>query len=215
MHLFEENSPQGEIVQCDLVIDAMGRSGRTATWLASMGYPKPPESRTHIDIAYASRHYHLLPDAFGATKFFLVGPRPDRPRGVMFATQENNRWVLSLQGYKKSNRPPATPQEFYSFARGLPPSEVTSVLDKVEPLDEIKGFRFPVVLRRKYHSQGTRHDDEPSATSATGPPSPRAPRQPQDGNSVRGHDATLPHSGRLVRFVIGFVKLTALSRMRW
>ena len=34
-----------ETLDADLVLDATGRSGRTATWLAAIGYDLPPEEQ--------------------------------------------------------------------------------------------------------------------------------------------------------------------------
>jgi hypothetical protein len=48
-----------ETLDADLVLDATGRSGRTATWLAAIGYDLPPEEQLPIRVKYATRHLRL------------------------------------------------------------------------------------------------------------------------------------------------------------
>ena len=77
-----------ETLDADLVLDATGRSGRTATWLAAIGYDLPPEEQLPIQVKYATRHLRLRPGALGGEKFVAIGAEPDRPTGfVLFAAR--------------------------------------------------------------------------------------------------------------------------------
>jgi 2-polyprenyl-6-methoxyphenol hydroxylase-like FAD-dependent oxidoreductase len=139
-------------LDCDLVVDATGRAGRGATWLAAQGWHGPAEKKTRIDIAYTSCHYRLPPDASGAGKVFLSATRPDRPRGMIFVAQENNQWVLSLYGHGKGHRPPSEPRAFDAYARELLPPEGRDVLDRCERVGDISTYRVPSTISRDYSS---------------------------------------------------------------
>jgi 2-polyprenyl-6-methoxyphenol hydroxylase-like FAD-dependent oxidoreductase len=50
-----------ELVGADLVLDATGRGGRTAVWLATIGYDQPPQEQLTIHLKYATQHLRLRP----------------------------------------------------------------------------------------------------------------------------------------------------------
>src|SRR6201999_3767447 len=139
------------LVEADLVVDATGRAGRSATWLSELGYPRPAETKVHVDVAYASRHYRMQPDATPADKVILVGPRPDSPRGMSLVAQENGLWVLSLYGYGKEHHPPTEQAGFDAFAQRISPPDAWSALQEAEPTDGISGYKFPATVQRHYY----------------------------------------------------------------
>src|SRR6202161_918032 len=59
-------SPQ--LMEADLVVDATGRAGRSATWLGELGYPRPAETKVRVDVAYARRHYRMRRGAMTRAK---------------------------------------------------------------------------------------------------------------------------------------------------
>ena len=142
-------SPQ--LMEADLVVDATGRAGRSATWLGELGYPRPAETKVRVDVAYASRHYRMRPGAMPADKVTLVGPRPHRPRGMSLVAQENGLWVMSLYGYGKENHPPTEQAGFGVFARQIAPPDAWSAVAQAEPVDGISGYKFPATIQRHYH----------------------------------------------------------------
>ncbi|MFJ9643700.1 NAD(P)/FAD-dependent oxidoreductase [Streptomyces sp. NPDC101206] len=139
----------GEVLEADLVVDAMGRGGRSGAWLEGMGYPRAREERTRIDVTYASRHFALPPDALGADRAVMVGATASRPRGMVFAAQENGSWVVSLHSYGH-HRAPVDDEEFLAFAATIAPPDVMNELRRAEPLDQIAVYRFPCGVRRRY-----------------------------------------------------------------
>lgn len=48
-----------EVLEADLVVDAMGRAGRTRTWLSELGYDPPVEERVKCDLSYVSRFLRM------------------------------------------------------------------------------------------------------------------------------------------------------------
>ncbi|MFF4579856.1 NAD(P)/FAD-dependent oxidoreductase [Streptomyces sp. NPDC001373] len=139
----------GEVLEADLVVDAMGRGARSGAWMEQMGYRRAPEERTRINVTYASRHFALPPDALGADRAVMIGATASRPRGMVFAAQENGTWVVSLHSYG-NDRLPEDGQGFLECAAAIAPPDVMSELRRAEPLDPIAVYRFPCGVRRRY-----------------------------------------------------------------
>lgn len=139
------------LMEADLVVDATGRAGRSATWLSELGYRPPAETKVRVDVAYASRHFRMPPGATPGDKVTLVGPQPHKPRGMSLVAQENDLWVVSLYGYGKQNHPPTEEAGFNAFVRQIAPPEALSALRQAEPVDGISGYKFPATVQRQYH----------------------------------------------------------------
>jgi 2-polyprenyl-6-methoxyphenol hydroxylase-like FAD-dependent oxidoreductase len=138
-----------EELAADLVVDAMGRGGRTAVWLAALGYDRAPEEEIQVGVAYASRFLRLPPDAIGE-KAVVVGPRPGLARGMGLLAVEGDRWLLTLAGLSNGHRPPTDPDGFLTFAATVAPPHVLSAIQRAEPLGAIATHRYPSDLRRHY-----------------------------------------------------------------
>ena len=140
---------EDEEIAADLVADATGRGGRTPAWLTQMGYDPPAEEQVRVDVKYASRHLRLRPGALGEQKLILIGTKPARPTALALFAQEDDRWILTVGGYA-GHHPPADPDGFLDFARGIAPSHVFAAIAAATPLDDIRAHRFPANLRRRY-----------------------------------------------------------------
>jgi 2-polyprenyl-6-methoxyphenol hydroxylase-like FAD-dependent oxidoreductase len=138
-----------ETLGADLVLDATGRGGRAAAWLATIGYGLPPEEQLPVQVKYATRHLRLRPGALGGEKFVAIGAEPDRPTGFVLVAEEQDRWVLTLIGYD-GHHPPADPDAFLAFVQTVAPPDVFDAIRDAEPLDDVVTYRFPANLRRKY-----------------------------------------------------------------
>jgi len=79
----------------------------------------------------------------------LIGPEPARPAALALFAQEGDRWILTLAGYA-GHHPPTDPDGFLAFARGLAPPRVFAAIAGADPLDDIRGHRFPANQRRRY-----------------------------------------------------------------
>jgi hypothetical protein len=97
-----------ETLRADLVVDATGRTGRTATWLPALGYAEPAEEQVTVHIKYASRPLRLRPGALGGKKqgFIFVGASPGCPRGMGMFAVEGDRWMFTVFGYQGITRRP-------------------------------------------------------------------------------------------------------------
>ncbi len=136
-------------LSADVVIDATGRSGRSAAWLATSGYERPSEERLPIKLGYASRHVRLRPDALGDVTFVAIGAEPGRPTGFVLLALEEDRWILTLIGYE-GHHPPTDPDGFLAFVETVAPPDVFTAIRDAESLDGIVAHQFPASLRRRY-----------------------------------------------------------------
>jgi 2-polyprenyl-6-methoxyphenol hydroxylase-like FAD-dependent oxidoreductase len=138
-----------ETLRANLVLDATGRGGRAAAWLATIGYDLPPQEQLPVHVKYATRHLRLRPDALSDQKFVAIGAQPDRPTGLVLIAEEQDRWVLTLIGYDR-HHPPADPEAYLAFVQTVAPPDVFAAIRDAEPLDDIVTHRFPANLRRRY-----------------------------------------------------------------
>ena len=138
-----------ERLGADLVLDATGRGGRSAAWLAAIGYEEPPQEQLTIHLKYATRHLRLRQGALSGLKFVTIGAEPGRPTGLVLFAEEDERWVLTVIGYDR-HHPPTDPAAFLAFVETIAPPDVLAAIRDAEPLDDIIAYRFPVNLRRRY-----------------------------------------------------------------
>ncbi|HZB31359.1 MAG TPA: hypothetical protein VE465_14450 [Streptosporangiaceae bacterium] len=136
------------IIDADLVVDALGRAGRSPAWLREMGYPEPPVDELHVDIGYASRLLRLPAGALGTDLAMLIGPRPGLSRAMAIFKVEDERWLLTLVGY--AGHPPTDDAGYLEFARTVAPAHVFAAIQAGQPLTEVHPFRFPASRRRRY-----------------------------------------------------------------
>jgi 2-polyprenyl-6-methoxyphenol hydroxylase-like FAD-dependent oxidoreductase len=139
-----------ETIGADLVVDAMGRGGRTPVWLEQLGYERPPEERMTIDVSYASRLVHLGPD--GARRVgHLVGGGPDGvSRGILLLAVEGGRHVLTVTGSGRDNSPPTDEAGFTDFLATVAPPDVFEAVGSAESAGEISAHRVPAAVWRHY-----------------------------------------------------------------
>ncbi|MDJ1132398.1 hypothetical protein [Streptomyces iconiensis] len=139
-----------EVLPAALVVDAMGRAGRAAGWLAAGGYEAPPEERTDIDVGYATRFLMLTNGALGGDKTVLTGNFPAHPgRGCALFLQEDKRWILTLAGMG-GDHPPIDEEGFRAFARTALPAALYDVVRGAEVLGTPVFHRFPYSVRRRF-----------------------------------------------------------------
>lgn len=138
-----------EVIDADLVVDAMGRGSRTPKWLTSLGYERPREDQVRVDVGYATRRYRLPADGLHGDLVCVHGPTAERPRGGALARLEGGVWLLTLFGLL-GQHPPKDPAGFSAFARSLQFGDIHEAIATAEPIDDPVGFRFPANVRRRY-----------------------------------------------------------------
>ena len=136
-------------VAADLVVAAGGRSGQLPAWLANLGYPRPPEDRLQVDLAYVSCRIRLRPHRLDGAKLVGIGPRPGLPRGLMLIEQEDH-WILTASGYGADHHPPTTRRAVLQFLGSVAPADVLAAISDGEWLGELVSHAFPANQRRRY-----------------------------------------------------------------
>lgn len=137
-----------ETLTAELVVDAMGRGGRSPAWLAELGYEQPVEDKVPIGVMYASQLVRL-PEAPQVPKTILIGARPGRPTGMAIFACENNSWQFTAAGYR-GHHPPRDTDAMVDFVAGLTPPEIVSALRDAEPLSDVAIHQFPANQWRRY-----------------------------------------------------------------
>jgi 2-polyprenyl-6-methoxyphenol hydroxylase-like FAD-dependent oxidoreductase len=135
------------VLEADLVVDAMGRYGRSRAWLTAMGFPTPEEDRIDVDMMYVSRL--VRPVEPFRDKLVLVGPVPGRTTGLAFAAQEDGRWMVTVVGMA-GDHPPTDEAAYAAFVERAAPPDVHQAIVTAEPLGPFRSHRFPASLRRRY-----------------------------------------------------------------
>lgn len=141
-----------ESIVADLVLDASGRRSHAPDWLEAAGYGRPTESTVDADLAYATRIYRRgADDAQGHRAFFLQARPPHTRRMAVMFPIEGDRWMLTLAG-TNGDVPPTDEAGFLDFVRGLRSPVLADVVEGLEPLSPIVGYRRTENRRRHYES---------------------------------------------------------------
>ncbi|TCJ96997.1 FAD-dependent oxidoreductase [Nocardia alba] len=138
-----------ETIDADLVVASMGRAGVVPSWLDKLGYDRPAEEGTAIDIVYRSAVIQLPPHALPHDKLVTIGVRDLPPRALALFAVEGDRHILTLIGHD-GEEPPKDQAGFLDFAAGIAPPDVLAALADGELLGDISTFRYKANLRRRY-----------------------------------------------------------------
>lgn len=136
----------GAAHRADLVIACTGRHTRFLDQLAETGYPAPPVSEIHIDVACGTC---VVPrrqvDPTGALA--AVVNDPTRHRIGLIVPVEGDRWIITLASFHDDG-PPTEPAAFEDFARSLPSPLIADVLAKAPARTPVMTHRMPTSQRR-------------------------------------------------------------------
>lgn len=139
-----------ETLAADLVVDAMGRGGRTPAWLEQFGYQRPEEDRVGVDVAYASRVIRLPPEGAERAGHLIGGDIKGIPRSILLLAVEGGRHMLTLTGFGPENRPPTDESGFTDFLATASPPDIHESVLAAESLGAIASYRFPTAVWRHY-----------------------------------------------------------------
>lgn len=137
-----------EVLSADLVVDAMGRGTRTPTWLRGLGYEMPAEESVSVQMGYSSLSVRLQPGT-EPEKLVLIGPAPDRPRGMALFATEDDTWLFTATGYR-GHHPATSFEEMVDDIAAFAPPHVVDALRRAEPLSAVATYRYDANRRRRY-----------------------------------------------------------------
>jgi 2-polyprenyl-6-methoxyphenol hydroxylase-like FAD-dependent oxidoreductase len=135
-------------LDADLVVDAMGRSGRTPAFLDVLGYPRPVAERSTTNANYTSLLMRI-PDGIIKELMTFVVPEPKKATGGAFSVYEHDTWIFTLTRVA-DNEPPDSLTGMIRMATQFAPPALLRALKRGEPISEISMFRYPGAIWRRY-----------------------------------------------------------------
>jgi flavin-dependent dehydrogenase len=129
-----------EAIPADLVVDASGRTSKSADWLVTLGYPRPKEVTIDADLGYASRRYRIPNGVAADWRMVILPAAPPSTRGAVVFPIEDAQWQVTLGGYAH-DYPPTDEPGFMEFAKSLSSPLLHQAICTAEPLSEIHGWR--------------------------------------------------------------------------
>jgi hypothetical protein len=135
-------------LNADLVVDAMGRTARTPALLENLGYGRPPEERSAVNVGYSSQLLSI-PDGCIVERLALFNQGIDRHRGLLMAC-EHDTWMLAIGRSTESGRPPADFAEMLTLAEHSLPAAIMAGLRKAEPLGQASIIRNAAAVWRRF-----------------------------------------------------------------
>ena len=138
------------ILQADLVVEALGRSGYTGRWLAKNTGQAVPETELGIDLVYTSALLHRTPFWRGRNFGWVVRPTPphNTKSGVLIP-MEDNHWMMTLSG-RFGEVPPSDQQGFMAYAAQLEDDALYQAAGQAEFATPITTYRIPRMIWRHY-----------------------------------------------------------------
>jgi 2-polyprenyl-6-methoxyphenol hydroxylase-like FAD-dependent oxidoreductase len=138
-----------EVITADLVVDAMGRGGKTLLWLDRLGFERPPQDVIHCDFAYTSLSMRpRSPDVFTDVGFFVMSNIAAR-RGGSLVRLEDGQWLASVAG-RYGDYPPHDLAGFLAYAESTGEPLFRELLAQADPIGEPVPYRFDQSLRRRF-----------------------------------------------------------------
>ncbi|WKG00913.1 NAD(P)/FAD-dependent oxidoreductase [Mycolicibacterium sp. HK-90] len=144
----DRNGGPGRAIAADLIVDAMGRAGRTPAFLESAGFGRPAEDRIAVAVAYSSQLLRFAGNT-PRDRLTLVGPVPERPYGGSLFAYEDDTWLLTTAGMN-GHEPPGDLPGMIDFVAEFMAPELVESLRGAQPLGPVATFRYPASVRRRY-----------------------------------------------------------------
>ncbi|GAY15012.1 NAD(P)/FAD-dependent oxidoreductase [Mycobacterium sp. shizuoka-1] len=132
----------------DLVVDATGRAGRTAHFLAAHGYGAVPEQRVASITGYSSQLLRI-PPGWIRERMAFVNQGPRAP-GALLVAYEHDTWMLAISRPTELGRPPGDVAEMMDAAAQMLPERIMAGVRKAVPVGEISVSRSTAAVWRRY-----------------------------------------------------------------
>jgi 2-polyprenyl-6-methoxyphenol hydroxylase-like FAD-dependent oxidoreductase len=147
-NIVDRDSGATRELAADLLVDAMGRSGRTPAFLEGLGYGRPVAERSTTNANYTSLLMRI-PDGIIKERMTFVVPEPKKPTGGAFSVYEHDTWIFTLTRLA-DNEPPDDLTGMIRMATQFAPPALLRALKRGEPIGEISVFRYPGATWRRY-----------------------------------------------------------------
>lgn len=146
-----------ELVDADLVVDAMGRGSSVSAWLAAAGWPEPPVQTLDAKVTYTSRWYDLPEDRPESWwwQHLVIMPTQDKAEHppeheflVNFFPIEGNRAIACMGSW--GIEMPRTTDDFVSCAEQVRTPLFAGAMAECEPTSEVHLTRSTGNRWRRY-----------------------------------------------------------------
>jgi 2-polyprenyl-6-methoxyphenol hydroxylase-like FAD-dependent oxidoreductase len=135
-------------ISADLVIDAMGRGGKTLAWLDRLGFERPAENIVNCDFAYTSVFMRpRTPEIFSDVGFFVMSSPAFRGGGLV--RMEHGLWLASVGG-RHGDYPPRDLPGFLAYAESTGEPLFSQLLAQADAVAEPAAYRFERSVRRRF-----------------------------------------------------------------
>ncbi|MDD9935432.1 MAG: tryptophan 7-halogenase [Myxococcales bacterium] len=142
----------GDELAADLVIDALGKGGKTLQWCEELGFARPAEDVVNCDFAYTTTFMRPKdPAAFADVGFFVSAEKTETqpPRGGALVRMEDGTWLASVGG-RYGDYPPRDIEGWRAFVNSTGNEHFMRLVASAEPVSELAHFRFPRGVRRRF-----------------------------------------------------------------
>ncbi len=135
----------------DLIIDTTGRGSRTPKLLDLIGFKAPENSTVKINVSYHSRIYKRDINDPRSDKIIVLKAEPPLEKvDAMLLPIEDDRWMLTIAGWHKTNPIPNSEKELLMMFKSWPHLDFYDILSNSTPVSEFITYKFPQSLRRHY-----------------------------------------------------------------
>lgn len=155
-------SVDGEHLDADLVVDAMGRGSSVSSWLVAAGWPEPQVRTLDAKVTYTSRWYELPAErpASWWWRHLVIMPTPDKEEHpaeheflVNFFPIEGNRVIACMGSW--GIEMPRTAEAFVESARRVRTPLFAAAMERCTPMSEVHLTRSTGNKWRRYDRMRT------------------------------------------------------------
>lgn len=137
-----------QVLDADLVVDAMGRGARTPAFLDSLGYGRPPSERATSNASYSSQFLRVPPGVVKEKMTFVI-PEPNLPIGGAFSAYEDDMWIFTVVRLDQQE-PPDDLAAMMALGSRYVSAALPAAVQAGEPLGQVDVFRYPGGVWRRY-----------------------------------------------------------------
>lgn len=148
VRIINRDSGTASTVSGDLIVDATGRAGRTAHFLANQGVGVAPEERVPSRGGYSSQLLRIPPGRI-AQRMAFVNQGSSSP-GALLVAYEHDTWMLAISCPAECGSPPNSFADLLQSAESMLPSRIMAGLRDATCVGEISVSRNTAAVWRRY-----------------------------------------------------------------
>ncbi|MCV7176362.1 FAD-dependent oxidoreductase [Mycolicibacterium sphagni] len=148
VRIINRDSGTASTVSADLIVDATGRAGRTAHFLANQGVGVAPEERVPSAGGYSSQLLSIPPGRIAQRMAFVN--QGSRAPGALLVAYEHDTWMLAISCPAESGSPPTSFADMLQAAESMLPSTIMAGLCDATCVGEISVSRNTAAVWRRY-----------------------------------------------------------------